>query len=272
MEIYYSNMSSVTFNEKEIPPINILESYFSIKKINNYHYMKYLFLDSGAFSVYNSKKEEINLNSYIDFIFKNQKDIYVYASLDVIGNGKRTYDNYIEMKKVGLNPIPCFHCGENKNYLFKYADYTDYIALGKLAFVNKKNRVSFLEEIFTYFPDNKKIGFHGFGINDEDILLNYPWKSVDSSSVHMLARYGAIYSPFGILYINPKVSLYLKWRNKESLKILKNYIKKIGCDYEIAIQQDKDGIKERCKISIHYTEELKNRSISFYKKNPLLLF
>lgn len=136
-----------------------------------------IFLDSGAFSAYTLKKP-INLDEYIRYIQKY--NIKYYASLDVIGDPQKTHDNLIYMQKKGLNPIPTFHMGEPIEWLDKILD-SEYIALGGM--VKSEGIEDWLDKVFNYiYKKRSDIKIHGFGLTNPNMILKYPWYSVDSSS------------------------------------------------------------------------------------------
>lgn len=156
-----------------------------------------LFLDSGAFSAF-SKGVDININEYISFIKENKEYIEVYANLDVIGDAEATLKNQRIMEKKGLNPLPCFHYGDDIKYLKLYMQENDYIALGGMVPISSKNLILWLDEIFSYICDNKgipKVKVHGFGLTSFDLMFRYPWYSVDSTSWVMTGRFGGILVP-----------------------------------------------------------------------------
>lgn len=194
MKIYYSNIASINPKNLEFPKIGVLISYYGLNKLQVPSFCNSLFLDSGAFSAWN-KNISINVSDYIDFIFHNKdnKDnIDIYASLDDIQSYEISLKNYFNMIEVGLNPLPCFHIGEPFSVLNKYLDKTNYVALGGIAKRNTRDRVSWLDKVFDEY---KGIKFHGFGIQTRNILKRYPWYSIDSSSAHIMARFGGICTP-----------------------------------------------------------------------------
>jgi hypothetical protein len=149
-----------------------------------------LFLDCGAFSAF-TRGLSINIDDYIAFI-KNT-GIKIYASLDVIGDDQKTYDNFVYMRERGLDPIPCFHTGEDYSFLDKYCSMTDYIALGGLAggrslTYMKKHLDYCFHVIGKHWP--KKI--HGFGLTSYNMLKAYPFFSSDSTTWLSSAKYGHI--------------------------------------------------------------------------------
>ena len=158
-----------------------------------------LFLDSGAFSAW-SKNTTINIEDYISFIKENEKYIDHYSVLDEIGDAEGTLKNQKIMEKAGLHPIPCFHYGENISYLKEYIDKYNYVSLGGMVPISSKNLISWLDELFSkYICDSKnnlpKVKIHGFGMTSLDLMLRYPWFSVDSTSWVHTGRFGNVYVP-----------------------------------------------------------------------------
>lgn len=136
------------------------------------------FWDSGAFSAFSLKKP-INLYTYCRFI--RDHELKIYASLDVIGSPEKSHDNYEYMKReFNLNPIPCFHIGEEYKHLDRILD-VPYIALGGM--VMASDIESWLDKVMNYiYTRQPGIKIHGFGMTDANLILKYPWYSVDSSS------------------------------------------------------------------------------------------
>lgn len=255
MKIYYSNLASVKSNL--FPPIGVLISYYGLKKIKKPPYCNKLFLDSGAFSAWR-QNVNIDLKRYIKFILKNIKKIDVYCSLDHILSYKKSVEDYKEMKKQGLNPLPCFHFGEPYSVLENYLKQTSYVALGGIAKRNKKERSLWLDTIFNKYPGQ----YHGFGIQDRDILKRYPWHSIDSSSAHVMARFGGICTPWGDIKINPKVNEKdLSWKSPRSETTIQEWVLSLGIDYDRAKENSAEGIELRCLINILYYESLKKQHI-----------
>lgn len=158
-----------------------------------------LFIDSGAFSAF-TQGVTINIKEYIDFIKQYKNIIEVYANLDVIGDPEGTLKNQKIMEKAGLNPLPCFHYGEPIKFLRYYLDGYDYIALGGMVPISTKDLCSWLDNLFSNYicrPDDglPKAKVHGFGMTSLNLMLRYPWYSVDSTSWVVTGRMGAIYVP-----------------------------------------------------------------------------
>ena len=170
------------------------------------------FLDSGAFSAW-SQGTTIDIDEYIAFIKANIDHIEVYASLDHIGGepgraptkaernegAEISWQNYLYMKKEGLDPIPVFHCGEDWRWLDNMLDHgCDYIGLGGMARNSSKDRVAWLDEVFDRITNDKGqplVKTHGFGMTAIPLIFRYPWYSVDSTSWFQTGNFGGIMLP-----------------------------------------------------------------------------
>ena len=157
-----------------------------------------IFLDSGAYSAW-TKKVEIKIDDYIAFIKRYEKDIALYANLDVIGDAEASFQNqkYIESK--GLKPLPCFHQGEDVKYLQHYISNYEYMALGGMVGGSNRSLVLWLNDIFTNHICDKKglprIKIHGFGLTSIPLMVRYPWYSVDSTTYLLNSSWGIIFLP-----------------------------------------------------------------------------
>lgn len=206
------------------------------------------FLDSGAFSAY-MKKVEINIDDYIKFIKENREYIDVYANLDVIRDPEGTLKNQKYMESKGLNPIPTYHLMSDFKYLEYYANNYDYIAIGGLAIAeNRTVLVSQLDEVFRNYICNKdgfpKIKTHGFGVTSHELLLRYPWYSVDSTSWNVCARFGGLYMP---LYRNEKFD-YLIGQLKISISNKNTNLNKFDAHYLNMEEKKKKIVNEYIKL------------------------
>jgi hypothetical protein len=159
-----------------------------------------LFLDSGAYSAF-SKGVEIDIQEYIVFIKEHLDFIEIYAGLDVIGDAEASLQNQEIMEEAGLTPIPCFHFGEDPDYLRYYVDRYDYIALGGVAQAkgNRDGLIKWLEECFDVICNQPsrlpKVKVHGFAVTSLTLMRRYPWYSVDSTSWVMNSRNGVVPVP-----------------------------------------------------------------------------
>jgi hypothetical protein len=156
-----------------------------------------IFMDSGAFSAY-TQKTTVDINKYIEFLHTNKHKLDVYCCLDVIGDAEATWKNFDIMKKAGLDPLPVFHVGEDFKYLHKCLEY-EYFCLGGMATtILKNNRAAFLDKCFSIICDKEgypKSKVHGLGMTDFELMLRYPFYSVDSTSWRIYAANGLVLIP-----------------------------------------------------------------------------
>lgn len=192
-----------------------------------------LFMDSGAYSAY-TKGKIIDIDEYINFINQYGENIRLIASLDVINEPIKSYENYdyiYNKIKYKDKLVPCFHLGEPLEYLDKYLSdaRVSYIAIGGLA-INKKNQnKETINGIVNYIRGkNKNIKIHLFGITNIDLISDVEITSVDSSTWIRRAIYGDILNPInGKAYHlgnknKLKIEEYSELINKESKDILES--------------------------------------------------
>lgn len=237
------------------------------------------FLDSGAFSAF-TRGQKIDIREYMSFIKKYEKYIDYYAVLDVIGDAKKTLHNQSIMERNGLNPIPCFHYGEDISYLKNYLDNYEYIALGGMVPINTESLIVWLDNLFSNYLKNIKI--HGFGLTTFEIMKRYPWESVDSTSWQVLGSMGSVLVP---IKINSKYNYLQKPHvicvstNNDRQKTLSHKNREILEEY-LAIydipygDEDKKGIITdymfRWKLNIFYYLELEKQLTDYWKGRQFL--
>lgn len=152
---------------------------------------------SGAFSMF-TQGIEISLDSYAEFIHKNQDIIHIASNLDDTSkNEQKSYDNQKALESLGVKVQPVFHAREDPKWLIKYleAGY-DYIFLGGMVPETAQWLKVWLDDIWDRYltnPDGTpKVKIHGFGLTTFELMYRYPWFSVDSTSWVMTSRMGGI--------------------------------------------------------------------------------
>lgn len=155
-------------------------------------------LDSGAYSAFR-KNTKIDIEMYIDFVKSHGKHFECCVNLDVIGNAKASYDNWLYLRAQGVDTMPVYHIGTPEEYLVKYLKDTDYVGLGAIARLDSAARMNGLTYIWDkYLRDKKgkaKYKVHGMGLTAVPIVIRYPWYSIDSVSPIVQSAYGGIYLP-----------------------------------------------------------------------------
>jgi hypothetical protein len=154
--------------------------------------------DSGAYSERN-QKAIIKLEDYILYLKENQGVIDYAINLDRIGNGKRSYENYLIMTAGGLKIVPVYHLGTDAKYLCAYLDMADFIGISLRKGSDPKKQIPELDDIFEYyltdcdgFPTAK---FHLLGLTSLPVISRFPWWSFDNAAWAKVAGYGGIYLP-----------------------------------------------------------------------------
>lgn len=181
-----------------------------------------LFVDSGAHSLYTREIMSKGLraegyeyyetdafweyvDSYAEFIKKNEHLIDTYVNIDVIFNNELSWkvQKYLEDQH-GLHPLPVLHSsrsGDMMKWLKIYLDNYEYIGMEGLGQQSTKaqwmNNLG--DPVFSkictkpsYLPTHK---IHGFAMTSPDLLARYPWYSVDSTSWIQFGKYGAVVIP-----------------------------------------------------------------------------
>tara|TARA_R110002051_G_scaffold149794_2_gene222363 strand:+ start:337 stop:1218 length:882 start_codon:yes stop_codon:yes gene_type:complete len=182
----------------EAKPLNILISYAYVSEglikelveINNTHPDTLrVFLDSGAFSAFNLKKE-IRIEDYCSFISSLPFKPWRYIALDVIGDEKKTKENYIEMLDRGFDPVPVFTYGADWKDVDFYYQRSDFVCMGGL--VGERGSAKVVNDIskFIQIADGRKT--HLLGYTNLEYIKKFRPFSCDSSSWLQCQRYGRL--------------------------------------------------------------------------------
>ena len=236
-----------------------------------------IFIDSGAFSVHNSKKV-ITLDDYIEFI-NNTPRVTLFAALDVIPENKTTsavnysaqksWENYCYMldrvkREYWDKIVPSYHYGEPFEAVYKmlegYNGYIPpYIAYGGRVGTPTKHLHPSLTRFFQIIqevkPDTK---VHGFGITVIKVMEAYPFTSVDSTTWMRTSINGGIHLECNkgmVTRMNPKVPGSFWNKPQEVQDIYRQEIIKYGSTPEAL----RDDLNERLRYNIAYFLRLQHR-------------
>lgn len=151
-----------------------------------------VFADSGGFSA-KSLGVDITVDEYAKWLHRWGHLFTAYASLDVIGDVRKSVENLIALESLGLRPLPVFHGGEDLAYLDGYLKDYPYVALGGVVSSGATATMA-LKWGIKVFQMAKATGtlYHGFGQTTQVLLRNLPWYTVDSSSWGGGHRYGML--------------------------------------------------------------------------------
>jgi len=227
------------------------------------------------------------LDEYIEFIHKYKNQLMGYVNLDIIYNAEESWENQKYMESHGLVPIPVFHYGEDFKWLKRYVDNYEYIGIGGVAGgVTLQQFVTSLgDRAFEYISQtNPKIKVHGFAVTSFNLIRQYSWFSVDSTTWLKHAAYGNVMVPRYDLrketfdYGSPpfivsvsEISLVKPSRNPHyTIAFPPDVVKRIEEYFRLAdvdTEKLKTSLLERQKVNIYYYEQLlKDESIHQFKK------
>ncbi len=164
-----------------------------------------LFVDSGAFSAW-SQGVEIDIEEYAEFVRYHRGSIQYCINLDSISEARdpwslneaarRSWDNYLHLKDLGVPALPVYHYGEDPKWLDVFVAETDYICLGGMVSITGADRMRWLDSTFKRaLKLRPQVRIHGLGIGDLSLIERFPWYSVDSTTWLRLAAMGNIWVP-----------------------------------------------------------------------------
>lgn len=170
-------------------PVNFLVAFPSLSRWNKCKQIlnpKATILDSGAFSAWTTGKK-ISYEEYSNEALSPQWN--EVAALDIIGDPHGSILNAMMMKNSGyVNAFPTFHYGEPWEVLAFYKNEFSRVGLGGLAGAGSfAKRFKWVAQCFARAYPCK---FHGFGVNREDLLMEFPFFSADTSSWFSVVRFG----------------------------------------------------------------------------------
>ena len=169
-------------------------------------------LDSGAYTALNSGKK-VNLERFTQDVVAMQKADSRLAgafALDVIGDPEKTIENAEFMRKHGAEVIPTWHAGSHVSYLRHIAKGWKRIAVGGLVKRANANRGLDMDAsarehwIAKAFAEVWPHWIHGFGCSGDDVLENYPFASVDSTTWRLRPSMYGSWKRFGAMPIRLK--------------------------------------------------------------------
>lgn len=181
-------------------------------------------LDSGAHSLYNehilgnkapnrfawyadtdgkfTKPFKRYLDRYARFVKEHKAGIDYYANVDVIYSPELSWQALKYLEEVhGLNPVPVIHRGTALKWVEKHlaAGYT-YVGLGGLGQEStKQDYYKWADQVYDLICPRPSrlptVRVHGFALTSYDLMIRYPWWSVDSVSWAKAAAFACVFVP-----------------------------------------------------------------------------
>lgn len=176
---------------------NILVAYPYMKadvidRLSRYRSSIRFVLDSGAFTAWRAKKP-VKLDDYCRFIESLPVEPWRYFALDVIGDPKRTMENYQTMVRRGFNPIPIFTRGEDPSVLDDYYATSDVVGIGGL--VGTLGNKGFVKGIMRSVGQRK---VHWLGFTDIKFISFFRPYMCDASSWAYVSKFAYVFVYLGL--------------------------------------------------------------------------
>lgn len=164
-----------------------------------------LFIDSGAFSAFNSG-HHVTLDGYCSFIESLPFKPEHYFMLDVIANPDATMKNYQVMIERGFKPIPIFTPGAPFDHIDEYLKTSEYLGCPGLLEKYSSQSLHFLKKVFDRAKGAK---IHMLGYTKPSYVKHFKPFSCDSTSWVRTQRYGVM-----DVYIGK--GEYISWHRRQA--------------------------------------------------------
>jgi len=144
-----------------------------------------LMLDCGAFTVM-TKGITITREDFLHFCQKNHDMFDIIIGLDVMNHPEETFDNCKFFQSEGIDPMACFHIGEDFSWVQKFVDNFEYLGIGGIAAkpIATTELDRFFSDFFRYIVDDKGLPIrklHALGIARWKLFEKFPFYSTDST-------------------------------------------------------------------------------------------
>ncbi len=156
-------------------------------------------LDSGAFSVWNSGKA-VDIDDFGRFATETSEYFAYVFSLDVIGEEKASFDNWIYLRDhyPAATFCPVFHSNSSQESLKRIVkEKPELLGLGGIAIkgATTRQRDKYIEFALNYTLE-EGILTHALGVGDFLSLIHFAVNFVDSTTWQTVARMGEMLTPF----------------------------------------------------------------------------
>ena len=143
-------------------------------------------------------------DDYAAFIKHVQPKGVICANVDAISNPELTWQiqRFFE-EEHGVQPVPIVHCYTPMGYVDRYLEAGKYDLMGVGGLgqgISKHEYFTWGDQFFRHIcPKSNKylpvIKTHGFAMTSLQLMIRWPWWSVDSATWVKLSAYGWIYIP-----------------------------------------------------------------------------
>lgn len=287
----------------DFEPIDALESQLnrsSVKKMIEWRkqgFVRWLFIDSGAFSVHTGKADT-TVDEYIEYINSIDDDIDVFAQLDTIpgtfgqpkkpedyvNSAESSWENYLYMRERVKSPnklMPVYHFGEDLKYLDRMLEWTDehgnhleYIGLSPANDASVEDRMIYLKDMYSHIAKspNPHVKTHIYGFTSLNMISKMPCYSADSITHRLQAGYGRIFTQnCGMISVSNRVRSkknsgdrpFIEVADEHNYKLVEDEIKHIGLTFEKLTE----SVAARVAMNIYTIQKLVNTKYKYSKSN-----
>jgi intein-like protein with splicing domain/LAGLIDADG DNA endonuclease family protein len=134
---------------------------------------------------------------YVDYCkeFSHLWDFYVTIDFGIVA--KENFERHVKLEKMGIRPVPVFHGDDSVEYLRRYADRGyKFICIGASRFDRAVPRMRQYLDIVFNAAVKWDLEFHGLAMTSPWLVLDYPWRSIDSlvgeTSFVTIRQYGRV--------------------------------------------------------------------------------
>jgi hypothetical protein len=186
----------------EFNKLHILQTFYDVKDGDEFYFDKCadFLMDSGAFSVMNSKAQRNKFNpleyakKYGEYVRKHNIDQFIELDIDGVF-GIDVYKDCLHCLQdtSGKDPLRVFHMWRGKEYFQELTKVKDRICIGGIAIkhIKESDYVMFDWMLEEAHENNCKI--HGLGIGSSELIRKHDFDSVDSARWLTSMQFGHLY-------------------------------------------------------------------------------
>lgn len=239
-----------------------------------------LLFDSGAYSAWRLGKP-VEFDAYCSYLLKNKSWMGTYIALDAIDPdsperaAKVSLENYLAMKKLGLDPMPVFHAKEDFSWLHRMIDAgATYIGLAGLSLGNKNAADDWYAHCWDKLVDSSGkplIKVHALGEGRGSALKAFPWYSADSTSWVYAAQRNAVIPVDGYRSISQRNDKLSQSRepdidslHEEDKLFFEAHLAKYGVSMDGLTARDRDATTLRTYLALQFYLEQERQVSACY--------
>ena len=246
-----------------------------------------LMLDSGAFTVFKSRKPDIQVEDLARRLNIIMKQAQGFKSLDVINLDKipgewgkqPTKDqleeaidvsnrNYETLRaEFGDCIMPVFHMTESEHQLDCILDTgAPFVCISPRKDMSQKAQFNWAQRTISKCAGRK---VHGLGVTG-NLTVTSPYYSVDSASAVMQAVYGLIHTPQGYIGISEKSHGQRHFNQAWSTLRNKSYVLRVCKELELTVEELQTDFAARMLFNCYFFKEMtEGASTNNYKQESL---